>query len=190
MLFFRVNLEDRNFTQVESIMESTTLGVLQNQTSIIPPILKEDDFWNFSRHTCIIIYSVIIGLLVVLTLIRSFAFFVICMRSSTKLHDNMFGSISISTMNFFNNNPAGRILNRFSKDMGAVDELLPGAMIDCLQIGLTLVGIIVVIGAISPILLAPTAVMAIIFYLLRSFYLSTSRNVKRLEGVSKLRSLF
>ena len=28
----------------------------------------------------------------------------------------------------------GRILNRFSKDMGAIDELLPAAMIDCLQV--------------------------------------------------------
>ncbi|XP_045469838.1 probable multidrug resistance-associated protein lethal(2)03659 isoform X2 [Harmonia axyridis] len=176
-LTFWVNLEDRNFTEVE-IMQNISYS------TVVPPI-QSDDFWDFSRNTCIIIYSVIMGSLVFLTLVRSFSFFVICMRASTRLHDNMFGSISIATMNFFNNNPAGRILNRFSKDMGAVDEQLPGAMIDCLQIGLTLVGIIIVIGAISPILLGPTAVMAIIFYLLRSFYLSTSRNVKRLEGVTR-----
>ncbi|XP_044752072.1 probable multidrug resistance-associated protein lethal(2)03659 isoform X2 [Coccinella septempunctata] len=184
-LTFWVNLEDRNFTEVESMLESSTMGLFQNLNSTMSPITEDDDFWDFTRNTCIIVYSVIMGSLVVLTLIRSFSFFVICMRASTRLHDNMFGSISIATMNFFNNNPAGRILNRFSKDMGAVDEQLPGAMIDCLQIGLTLVGIIVVIGAVSPILLAPTAVMALIFYLLRSFYLSTSRNVKRLEGVTR-----
>lgn len=28
----------------------------------------------------------------------------------------------------------GRILNRFSKDMGAIDEVLPAAMIDSLQV--------------------------------------------------------
>jgi hypothetical protein len=28
----------------------------------------------------------------------------------------------------------GRILNRFSKDMGSIDELLPSAMIDALQV--------------------------------------------------------
>lgn len=46
----------------------------------------------------------------------------------------MFESISRSPMSFFHSNPSGRILNRFSKDMGAVDEMLPQAMIDCFQV--------------------------------------------------------
>ena len=29
---------------------------------------------------------------------------------------------------------AGRVLNRFSKDMGAVDEQLPKALLECLQV--------------------------------------------------------
>lgn len=41
-------------------------------------------------------------------------------------------------MSFFHANPSGRILNRFSKDMGAVDELLPQAMIDCFQVNVAL----------------------------------------------------
>lgn len=28
----------------------------------------------------------------------------------------------------------GRILNRFSKDMGAIDEMLPIALMDCIQV--------------------------------------------------------
>lgn len=46
----------------------------------------------------------------------------------------MFECISLSPMSFFHANPSGRILNRFSKDMGSVDELLPQAMLDCLQV--------------------------------------------------------
>lgn len=45
----------------------------------------------------------------------------------------MFQSISKAVMRFFNTNTSGRILNRFSKDMGAIDEFLPNAMIDCTQ---------------------------------------------------------
>lgn len=37
-------------------------------------------------------------------------------------------------MSFFHSNPSGRVLNRFSKDMGSVDELLPQAMLDCVQV--------------------------------------------------------
>lgn len=69
--------------------------------------------------------------------------------------------------------------------MGAIDELLPSVLIDCLQIGLTLLGIIVVVAAVNPWLLVPTCIVGVIFYLLRNFYLVTGRSVKRLEGVSK-----
>lgn len=47
------------------------------------------------------------------------------MRSSQKLHDKMFDGVISAPMRFFDTNPSGRILNRFSKDMGAIDELLP-----------------------------------------------------------------
>jgi hypothetical protein len=30
----------------------------------------------------------------------------------------------------------GQILNRFTKDMGAVDEVLPETMMDCLQVAI------------------------------------------------------
>lgn len=45
------------------------------------------------------------------------------MRASKVLHNKMFSSILGATMRFFDTNPSGRILNRFSKDMGAIDEM-------------------------------------------------------------------
>lgn len=107
------------------------------------------------------------------------------MRASVRLHNRMFRCISRATMRFFNTNTSGRVLNRFSKDMGAVDELLPMALIDCVQIGLALLGIIVVVAIANPWLLIPTVVIGIIFYYLRIIYLATSRSVKRLEGISE-----
>ncbi|XP_033334914.2 ATP-binding cassette sub-family C member 4 isoform X1 [Megalopta genalis] len=138
-----------------------------------------------SREICIYTYSALTVLTIVITLMRSFTFFTTCMKASTKLHDRMFRSISRATMRFFNTNTSGRVLNRFSKDMGAIDELLPSAMIDCTQIGLSLIGIIVVVAMANPWLLIPTVVIGIIFFYLRVFYLATSRSVKRLEGVTR-----
>uniref|UniRef100_T1GEA5 ABC transmembrane type-1 domain-containing protein n=1 Tax=Megaselia scalaris TaxID=36166 RepID=T1GEA5_MEGSC len=86
---------------------------------------------------------------------------------------------------FFNTNPSGRILNRFSKDMGQVDEILPGVMMDVVQIFLSLFGIVVVVAMVNPLFLIPTLVLAIIFYYLRVFYLKTSRDVKRIEGITR-----
>lgn len=55
----------------------------------------------------------------------------------------------------------------------------------CFQIGLQLLGIIVVVSIVNPWLLLSTAAAGVIFYFLRIFYLATSRSVKRLEGVSE-----
>lgn len=147
--------------------------------------IEEGSFWDWDRDTCIWVYCVITVATIVITLVRSFSFFSVCMRASISLHDRMFRSITHTTMRFFNTNPSGRILNRFSKDMGAIDELLPGAMIDVLQIGLTLVGIIVVVAIVNPWLMVPTVIMGGIFYWLRLIYLATGRSVKRLEGVTR-----
>ncbi|XP_060519010.1 probable multidrug resistance-associated protein lethal(2)03659 isoform X2 [Cylas formicarius] len=194
-LTYWVNLEQQDFLAKNLSKPIFNLtSKLHNDTYTEGEIVKKDstsysdivtDFWHFSRETSIYIYTGIIILLVIFTLVRSCVFFAVCMKASTNLHDNMFSSITRATMRFFNTNSGGRILNRFSKDMGAIDELLPSAMVDVLQIGLTLVGIIVVVAIVSPYLLIPTVAVGVIFYFMRIFYLRTSRNIKRLEGVTK-----
>lgn len=89
-------------------------------------------------------------------------------------------------MYFFHTNPSGRILNRFSKDMGQVDEILPSVMIDVIQIFLQLFGIIVVIAVVNYYFIVPTIIVGIIFYFLRAYYLASSRNIKRIEATSEL----
>ncbi|KAG5343188.1 L259 protein, partial [Acromyrmex charruanus] len=145
----------------------------------------EDPRSPLTRMQCIYIFSGLTVLTICITLIRSWAFFWTCMRASMRLHDHMFRSISRATMRFFNTNTSGRVLNRFSKDVGAVDEMLPTALIDCLQIGLALLGIIVVVAIANAWLLIPTTLVGIVFYYLRIFYLATSRSVKRLEGITR-----
>ena len=42
----------------------------------------------------------------------------------------MYRGVTRATMYFFGTNPTGRILNRFAKDVGQVDEKLPSVAID------------------------------------------------------------
>ncbi|KAK5646881.1 hypothetical protein RI129_005345 [Pyrocoelia pectoralis] len=146
---------------------------------------SERDIWNFSTEAYLYSYGGIIVLIATLTISRNLVFHTICMRSSVTLHYNMFNSIIRGTMRFFNTNPSGRILNRFSKDIGAVDDMLPITTLDSFQYSFMLLGIVVVVASVNPWLLIPTAVIFILFYFLRNFYLGTSRNVKRLEGIAR-----
>jgi len=54
-----------------------------------------------------------------------------------------------------------------------------------LQIGLALLGIIIVVAVVNYWLLIPAAVMFSVFYVLRVYFVSTSRSIKRLEAIGK-----
>lgn len=118
-------------------------------------------------------------------LTRSFVFYCVCMRCSQRLHDFMFGALIRASMRFFDTNPSGRILNRFSKDIAAIDELLPKVILDVSHNILVSLGALIVICTVSPILLIPILVIMVIFYWVRKVYLKTSKNIKRLEGMSE-----
>ncbi|XP_034236432.1 probable multidrug resistance-associated protein lethal(2)03659 [Thrips palmi] len=141
--------------------------------------------WPPSRETCIYAYTAISLGTIVITLARSFLFFHLCCRASRRLHDDMFASITHAKMRFFYNNTSGRILNRFSKDMGAVDEILPLCMIDAFQIGAQLLGIMILVAFINYWLIIPMAIVSGLGLLIRNVFMTTSRSIKRLEGVTR-----
>lgn len=97
----------------------------------------------------------------------------------------MYMGVTRATMYFFNTNPSGRILNRFSKDLGQVDETLPWVLMDVIQIGLQIIGIVVMVGLVNPYLMIPTVAIGVIFYYIRRFYLLSSRNIKRMDATSE-----
>lgn len=83
----------------------------------------------------------------------------------------------------------GRILNRFSKDIGAVDEILPRMMIDAIQIFAVMIGIFVQILIINWWIIFAIIVMGVLFSVIRKLYISTAQDIKRLEGNGKNFSL-
>ncbi|GLG97904.1 Probable multidrug resistance-associated protein lethal(2)03659 [Gryllus bimaculatus] len=138
-----------------------------------------------SLELSIIIYASLIFSLFTVTLVRSFAFFKVCMRCSSKLHERMFLSVLKTRISFFDSNPAGRILNRFTKDMGTVDEVLPRTILNAIQIIMQMMGSIALTLTANFYLPIPVLVMGIIFWYSTMIYLKTSNNLKRIEGMTK-----
>lgn len=100
------------------------------------PVHKEDDysFHSFILKYALYIYTGFIVLTVLLTFLRSILFVIVCMISSINLHNQMFHCLLQAYMRFFDTNPSGRILNRFSKDMGTMDEIIPKTMLEAIQV--------------------------------------------------------
>ena len=91
-----------------------------------------------------------------------------------------------SPVPFFDSNPVGRILNRFSKDVGCLDELLPHTFLLSIQRVLMVFASIIVPIVTNPWLLFLVVPLIVLVLYISKYYLKTSRELKRLE--SKCRS--
>lgn len=89
---------------------------------------------NEDREIYIFAYTSIIVLGTICYACHSFCFFHLCLRISVNLHNMLYQGIIRAKMVFFNNNPTGRILNRFSRDIENVDSSLPHTLSDVLDV--------------------------------------------------------
>lgn len=121
---FRVNLEQWKLTHSNAASNNSTWqDSLQLHLDLV-----------LTTNNSLVIYTCLVIGTVLVTLTRSISFYKYCSNASTTLHNLMFGKIVYAPIRFFNLNPPGRILNRFSKDIGAVDELLPLSLLDTLEV--------------------------------------------------------
>lgn len=122
--------------------------------------------WIVSRNTCVIVFAALTILIIIATLVESTLLISVCTTASTNLHNKMFSAITRSNMNFLNKNPSGkedifkfcfntltitffilgRILNRFSKDIGLIDEILPNVLVDVIQVKYNIINFIIKYG--------------------------------------------
>uniref|UniRef100_A0A3B4GRL6 Cystic fibrosis transmembrane conductance regulator n=1 Tax=Pundamilia nyererei TaxID=303518 RepID=A0A3B4GRL6_9CICH len=116
---------------------------------------------------------------------RNLVLFNVLVRCSQSLHNRMFSAILQTPVRFFDINPIGRVLNRFSKDIGLLDSNMPVTFADFVQIFLQILGVIAVAASVIPWILIPVVPLLLIFLYLRRYFLRTSRNVKRLESTTR-----
>ncbi|XP_078371200.1 ATP-binding cassette sub-family C member 4-like isoform X2 [Oculina patagonica] len=131
------------------------------------------------------IYGSLVAGALLLSIIRAAVFFNALINSSKRLHDSMLSAVLKATVLFFDTNPVGRVLNRFSRDIGIMDELLPDVFLDAVQIILFCIGAIVFPSILNPWVILPATPLMIIFILIGRYYLTTSRDLRRLEGINR-----
>jgi len=107
------------------------------------------------------------------------------MLASRRLHHGLLNNIMRSPMSFFDTTPLGRIVNRFSKDMYVVDETLERAMCDFLWCLFDIIGLITAISYATPLFLAVLPFLGALYFYIQRVYVATSRQLKRIESVSR-----
>ncbi|XP_028288222.1 ATP-binding cassette sub-family C member 4 [Parambassis ranga] len=116
---------------------------------------------------------------------RNLIMFNVLVRCAQSLHNRMFTSILRTPVRFFDINPIGRVLNRFSKDIGQLDANLPWTFVDFIQVFLQIIGVVAVSASVIPWVLIPVIPLLLFFLILRRYFLRTSRDIKRLEATTR-----
>uniref|UniRef100_A0A8C2XI91 Multidrug resistance-associated protein 4 n=1 Tax=Cyclopterus lumpus TaxID=8103 RepID=A0A8C2XI91_CYCLU len=165
------------FSSIHLASEQKNINVTEHLNGSFPQQLDLDLYLG--------VYAGLTATSVVFGFLRSLVFFNVLVSSAQTLHNRMFNAILRTPVHFFDINPIGRILNRFSKDIGYLDSLLPWTFVDFIQVMLQVIGVIAVAAVIIPWILIPVVPLLAVFLFLRCYFLQTSRDIKRLESTTR-----
>ncbi|KMT05991.1 hypothetical protein BVRB_7g164780 [Beta vulgaris subsp. vulgaris] len=140
---------------------------------------------SFNPSFFLSIYSIITAISIGLVIFRSFFIMYFGLKTSQIFFTQILHSILHAPMSFFDTTPSGRILSRVSSDQTNVDVFVPLFMNLALAMYMTLLSIIIVTCQYA----WPTVFLLIplgwlnMWY--RDYYLATSRELTRLDSITK-----
>ena len=104
------------------------------------------------------------GVSFVCAVLRELTIFNIIIRSTSNMHKEMSNRIVRATVVFFDSNPIGRILTRFSKDMAVLDLIVPSVCV-LVSYGIFRTGTVTLaLGIVNPWLLIPLVFILAYFF--------------------------
>ncbi|KAM4852275.1 ATP-binding cassette sub-family C member 2 [Thomomys bottae] len=106
-------------------------------------------------------------------------------HASKTLHRQLLNNILRVPMSFFDTTPTGRIVNRFAGDISTVDDTLPQTMRSWALCFLGIISTLVMICMATPIFAVIIIPLGIIYVSVQMFYVSTSRQLRRLDSVTR-----
>uniref|UniRef100_A0A8D2G403 Multidrug resistance-associated protein 1 n=1 Tax=Theropithecus gelada TaxID=9565 RepID=A0A8D2G403_THEGE len=105
--------------------------------------------------------------------------------ASRYLHVDLLHSILRSPMSFFERTPSGNLVNRFSKELDTVDSMIPEVIKMFMGSLFNVIGACIVILLATPIAAIIIPPLGLIYFFVQRFYVASSRQLKRLESVSR-----
>ncbi|ORX63493.1 hypothetical protein BCR32DRAFT_330852 [Anaeromyces robustus] len=144
-----------------------------------------DDKFKWETTSYIIVYLIWNVSQILLNLSYSIFMSFTGFRAAKKIHRRAISRVIRAPISFFDTTPLGRIINRFSKDQDSLDGMLVMAiqgLISSIAGTITTVAFMLYAVPIFGVALFP---LLILYYFVQKFYISTSREIKRLEALAR-----
>ncbi|KAF7277951.1 hypothetical protein GWI33_009066 [Rhynchophorus ferrugineus] len=168
--------------QAFSIGSNVWLGIWADDSTIF----QNDTVDTAKRDLYLGVYGALgIGQVVVI-FFAALALFVGALNAAKKQHFTLLNNILRAPGPlFFDVTPVGRILNRFSKDVDTLDTVLPMTLRGWINCLFSVIGTLAVTSIATPLFIVVIIPIALLYYFIQRFYVATSRQLKRLESVSR-----
>ena len=116
--------------------------------------------------------------------LRNLLLFVSAAGASKSIHSRLFKSVIKGQLAFFESSSSGSVVSRFSSDMDATDSMIPNQISAFLFNTFEVLAVIVTISYSSPESLIAGILIVFISYGIKTSYIKTSKQLKRLESSS------
>lgn len=120
-----------------------------------------------------------------LLMIANILLVIMFIKGARFLHKKLLSSILRSTLHFFESTPTGRITNRFSKDIEALETAIPDSfkiVIFCLS---NILNTLIIVSYSTPYVLFFLVPIFFIYTFIQRYFVATSRQLARMDSVTK-----
>ena len=118
-------------------------------------------------------------------LVRAVVLTLASVRAARKIQAEAISAVFQAPIAFFDTTPLGRIVNRFSGDVQKVDVQISGQFMQLFLNFFSLLGTITMLALSSKYVLLSLLPLAIIYFFCAKYYRASSRELQRLESISR-----
>ena len=154
---------------------STNYGVESKFAASVTP--EVDSFYYLGM------YALLATMYLVISFSKEGIIFWGSLTASWKIHSHLLDAVTRAKFKFFDSTPLGQLMNRFSKDIEAIDQEVAPVAVGVLGCLASVITIVVLISVITPGFLIAGVFITAIYFAIGKFYLASSVNLKRLESV-------
>lgn len=176
------------FTMTQSLIVGNDLWLKTWASSTVNIVTQKLSLFQ-DKEFSTVFYLTVYGLISASTILVIFGRIMLVatgsIRASTFLHSNLLRRIVGAPVRFFETTPSGRIMNRFSKDMKDIDQEVATYSADFVTNLVSAMATLLLISIITPWTLLGLIPITITYYSISRKYLCTSRELKRLEAITR-----
>uniref|UniRef100_A0A8D2DAV1 Multidrug resistance-associated protein 1-like n=1 Tax=Sciurus vulgaris TaxID=55149 RepID=A0A8D2DAV1_SCIVU len=107
------------------------------------------------------------------------------LTASRTLYAQLLSNVLHLPLQYFETNPIGQIINRFTKDMFIIDVRFHYYLRIWLNYTLDIVGTVLVIMGAFPLFIVGIIPLVLLYFTIQRYYIASSRQIRRLSGASR-----